>query len=332
MKVAPIMRAFSQYPEVSQTLIHTGQHYDSALSDGFFEDLGLPEPNLNLGIGSASHAAQTGRMLIAIEPVLTRLGPDWVFTVGDVNSTLAAALVASKLHIPVAHVEAGLRSFDREMPEEINRVLTDSISTALFTTEQAANDNLKSEGVPAERIHFVGNVMIDTLDRFRPRAAALAVHRRLDLESRGYALVTLHRPRNVDDTQRLAALLEALAAVAYETRSAVVLPLHPRTATQVSQSGLEDLLKPLITLAPLGYLDFLSLMDQAGVVITDSGGIQEETTVLRPGSASRVCGLGSRRRTKARQAVVLGRPGGGPHRAHHRRRAIEPGTALHLLQ
>ncbi len=278
MKIAPVMRALEGADGVEQVLIHTGQHYDASLSDEFFHDLELPSPDVNLGIGSGTHAQQTGRIMMALEPALEREAPDWVFTVGDVNSTLAAALVAAKLGIPVAHVEAGLRSHDRTMPEEINRALTDRVSDALFTTEPSANENLRAEGVPEDRIHHVGNVMIDSLDRYRAKAAELDVDEALGLEPGGYVLVTLHRPRNVDSPDRLAGILEALAQIA--TYHPVVFPMHPRTARRVKTFGLDAELAPLAVLGPIRYLEFLALMDRAGAVITDSGGIQEETTVL----------------------------------------------------
>jgi UDP-N-acetylglucosamine 2-epimerase (non-hydrolysing) len=279
IKIAPIMRALGRFG-VEQSLVHTGQHYDSLLSEHFFSDLEIPRPDLNLSVGSGSHAVQTGRMLIALEPVLQRSRPDWLLTVGDVNSTLAGALVASKLGLPVAHVEAGLRSGDRRMPEEINRVLTDALGEALFTTERAANENLVAEGIDAERIRFVGNVMIDTLDRFRPRAAARAVHEALGLDAGEYLLATLHRPENVDDPERLESLLDALGETSRACRLPVVLPLHPRTSRNVRGFGLDRTLRSLIVLTPLGYLDFLCLMDHAAATLTDSGGVQEETTVL----------------------------------------------------
>lgn len=278
MKIAPVMRALETADGVDQTLIHTGQHYDNSLSGDFFHDLELPEPDMNLGVGSGSHAEQTGRVMTALEPLLQRLAPNWVFTVGDVNSTLAAALTAAKLGIPVAHVEAGLRSHDRSMPEEINRVLTDQISDALFTTEPSANENLKKEGIDPERIHFVGNVMIDSLDRYRARAAEMYADDGLGVEPGQYALVTLHRPRNVDDPRRLAGILGALGRLA--TQYPVVFPIHPRTARNIKRFGLEAEVAPINALGPLGYLEFLALMERAGVVISDSGGIQEETTVL----------------------------------------------------
>lgn len=280
MKIAPVMQAFARSGEAEQVLVHTGQHYDEELSKYFFEDLGLPRPDVDLGVGSASHAVQTARVMIALEPVLLRFEPDWVFTVGDVNSTVAAALVAAKLGLRVAHVEAGLRSGDWTMPEEINRVVTDRLSDLLFTTEASANENLRAEGVPEERIRFVGNVMIDTLLQHRERALALRVHEGMGLEEGSYVLVTLHRPSNVDDADRLEALLEALAQVTAGTGHPVVLPLHPRTSERVRRLELEDLLAPLHVLPPLRYLEFLGLMAAAGLVITDSGGIQEETTVL----------------------------------------------------
>jgi len=280
MKIAPVIHAFERTGEVEQVLVHTGQHYDEELSKYFFEDLGLPRPDVDLGVGSGSHAVQTGRVMIALESVLVRERPDWVFTVGDVNSTVAAALVAAKLGIRVAHVEAGLRSGDWTMPEEINRVVTDRLSDALFTTESSADENLAREGVPAERVHFVGNVMIDTLERHRDRAAEQKVAERMGLEPGRYLLVTLHRPSNVDESERLTALLMALGEVAAGTGHDVLLPLHPRTAARVKELRLEHLLKPLTIVPPLRYLDFLGLMQDAAGVITDSGGIQEETTVL----------------------------------------------------
>jgi UDP-N-acetylglucosamine 2-epimerase (non-hydrolysing) len=278
MKIAPVMRALEAADSVDQLLVHTGQHYDVSLSDEFFHDLEIPSPDVNLGIGSGSHAQQTGRIMMALEPVLEHSEPDWVFTVGDVNSTLAASLVAAKLRIPVAHVEAGLRSHDRSMPEEINRALTDQISDALFTTEPSANENLSKEGIADELIHYVGNVMIDSLERYRPRAAELDVDEALGLEPGEYVLVTLHRPRNVDSRDRLSGILDALGQIA--SYHPVVFPIHPRTARNVKELGLEGGLAPLVVLGPTRYLEFLALMDRAGAVITDSGGIQEETTVL----------------------------------------------------
>ncbi|MEJ2547430.1 MAG: UDP-N-acetylglucosamine 2-epimerase (non-hydrolyzing) [Gemmatimonadota bacterium] len=280
MKIAPIMRAFERTGETEQVLVHTGQHYDEELSRYFFEDLELPRPDVDLGVGSGPHGLQTGRVMIALEPVLMRERPDWVFTVGDVNSTVAAALVAAKLGIRVAHVEAGLRSGDWTMPEEINRVVTDRLSDLLFTTEPSADENLALEGVPAERIHFVGNVMIDTLERHRERAAALRVAEGMGLTKGSFLLTTLHRPSNVDDPDRLSGLLLALGEIVAGTEHPVLLPLHPRTSARIRELELDSLLESLTILPPLRYLDFLGLMQDAAGVITDSGGIQEETTVL----------------------------------------------------
>lgn len=280
MKVAPVMEALGGTGAVDQTLLHTGQHYDPELSGHFFDDLGLPEPDVNLGVGSGTHAEQTGQIMIRIDEVLEELTPDWVFVVGDVNSTVAASLTAVKRGIRVAHVEAGLRSGDLSMPEEINRILTDRISHALFTTEESAGRNLRSEGIDPERIHFVGNVMIDTLDRMREKAASRDVCGRMGLESGEYVLVTLHRPGNVDDAGRLEGILEALERVRERVGVPVVFPAHPRTRQRIEAFGLGSSAAGIELVEPLGYLDFLSLMDSAGAVLTDSGGIQEETTVL----------------------------------------------------
>jgi UDP-N-acetylglucosamine 2-epimerase (non-hydrolysing) len=258
-------------------LVHTGQHYDAAMSGRFFEDLGIPAPDHNLGVGSASHAEQTAEVLRRMEPILLRERPDVVVVVGDVNSTLAASLAAAKLCIPVAHVEAGLRSFDRTMPEEINRLVTDSISDLLFTTEPAAEENLRREGVPASKIHFVGNVMIDTLLANLERSKALDVHERLGLRMGGYAVLTLHRPSNVDQPERLRALFSLLEKIHHEIP--VVFPVHPRTAAAIVRT-LGGTPPRVLTTEPLGYLEFLRLMADAKLVLTDSGGIQEETTVL----------------------------------------------------
>ncbi|UCF21753.1 MAG: UDP-N-acetylglucosamine 2-epimerase (non-hydrolyzing) [Gemmatimonadota bacterium] len=278
MKIAPVMSALRAYPQVSQTLIHTGQHYDEALSKVFFDELELPRPDEDLGVGSGSHAEQTAKVMLAFEGVCLRREPDAVVVVGDVNSTVACSLVAAKLGITLAHVEAGLRSFDWSMPEEINRVVTDRLSDLLFTTERSANENLLAEGTPAQRIHFVGNVMIDTLLAHRRRAAAGAALERFGLAARRYALVTLHRPSNVDSPQSLAPILEGLARVAAEMP--VLFPAHPRTRQRLETFGLQDRLGGIRVIDPLGYLDFLALMAEAAIVLTDSGGIQEETTVL----------------------------------------------------
>ncbi len=277
MKVAPLLREILRREEFEGLLVHTGQHYDEAMSRSFFRDLGIPEPDINLGVGSGTHADQTGRVLIEMEAVLQEHRPDALVVVGDVNSTLAASLAAVKLQIPIAHVEAGLRSGDRSMPEEINRILTDTISTWLFTTEKAGNENLLREGVDPARIHLVGNVMIDTLLRNHDKAMDLDVLEELGLEKRGYALLTLHRPANVDDPRKLRALFGALEEVHRELP--VVFPVHPRTAAAI-EAQLGGTKPALRTTEPLGYLQFLRLMADARIVLTDSGGIQEETTAL----------------------------------------------------
>jgi len=281
MKIAPIVAELSAYPQVQQLLVHTGQHYDDNMSAIFFRELGLPEPDIHLGVGSASHARQTAAVMVAFEQVLLQQRPDLVVVVGDVNSTLACALTAVKLHIPVAHVEAGLRSFDRSMPEEINRVLTDAISDWLFTSCADANENLRREGVPESRIFFVGNVMIDTLLRHRDRALERDTLRRYDLVAGYYGVVTLHRPSNVDDQDSLAGIVNALAEIQNHLR--LIFPMHPRTRHNLQELGLADCISalPNVTITePLGYLDFLNLMSNARLVLTDSGGIQEETTIL----------------------------------------------------
>jgi UDP-N-acetylglucosamine 2-epimerase (non-hydrolysing) len=277
MKIAPLMRELVARPGFVPFLVHTGQHYDAAMSESFFRDLGIPEPDANLGVGSGSHAEQTGHVLIKIEALLHEQTPDVVLVVGDVNSTLAATLAAVKLHIPVAHVEAGLRSGDREMPEEINRILTDAVSTWLFTTEEAGGTNLEREGVAPERIHCVGNVMIDTVLANLARARESDTLSRLGLEPGGYAALTLHRPSNVDDPTKLRALFDALEAIHRDIP--VVFPVHPRTTAAI-EDGLGGTRPRLRLMEPLGYLDFLHVMAEAKLVLTDSGGIQEETTAL----------------------------------------------------
>jgi len=278
MKIAPLMKALAERPgRFETTLVHTGQHYDQAMSASFFQDLGIPEPDVNLGVGSGPHGAQTAQVLAKIEALLLERPPHAVLVVGDVNSTLAATLAAVKLHIPVAHVEAGLRSGDRAMPEEINRVLTDAVSDWLFTTEPDAEKNLLREGIDAERIHFVGNVMIDTLLAHRERARGLDTLERLGLEPRGYAVLTLHRPSNVDSPDSLRRLFEVLDRL-HESLP-VVFPVHPRTAKAIEQH-LGGRRPALRLTEPLGYLDFLRLLTDAQMVLTDSGGIQEETTAL----------------------------------------------------
>ncbi|HNQ04163.1 MAG TPA: UDP-N-acetylglucosamine 2-epimerase (non-hydrolyzing) [Thiobacillaceae bacterium] len=278
MKIAPIMAAFSARG-IQAKLVHTGQHYDPAMSDSFFDQLGIPRPDVNLEVGSASHAVQTAEIMRAFEPVLDLEQPKAVLVVGDVNSTIACALVAAKKGVKVIHVEAGLRSYDRAMPEEINRVLTDQLSELLFTTEQAALANLQREGIDPARVHFVGNVMIDTLlghlERAVPAAQTLG-----GMPARGYAVVTLHRPSNVDDAAVFEGLLTILARVA--ERMDVVFPIHPRTRGTAERFGFNSLLEcpGMRLLPPQGYLEMLGLTRDASVVITDSGGLQEETTAL----------------------------------------------------
>jgi len=280
MKVGPIHDALARWPEPpEQLLIHTGQHYDEKMSDAFFRDLELPRPDVALGVGSGTHAEQTAKVMLALEPVLLEHRPDVLVVVGDVNSTLAGALTAVKLGIRTAHVEAGLRSRDRAMPEEINRIATDAISDLFLTTCREAGANLLAEGHSPEKIHFVGNTMIDSLTRFLPKAEASGILTELGLAPREYLCVTLHRPSNVDDENKLRQLLETLQAAAEQTP--VVFPAHPRTQQRMQALGWslpED--GRFRVLEPLGYLDFLRLMSAAAVVITDSGGIQEETSYL----------------------------------------------------
>ncbi len=278
MKVAPVMQAMGSYPLIfEQTLIHTGQHYDTEMSQVFFDELGLPRPDINLGVGSGTHARQTAEVMTRFEPVVSEYSPDFILVVGDVNSTLACALVGSKLGIPVGHVEAGLRSFDRSMPEEINRLLTDQISDLLFTHSPEAEANLLHEGIPAEKIFPVGNVMIDTLVRLRPQAETRwpALRDLYGLER--FLLVTLHRPSNVDHPGTLRGILEALAEISTEIQ--VIFPVHPRTRRMITESGLEPVDRVRL-IKPQGYLDFLALQAHAALVLTDSGGVQEETSYL----------------------------------------------------
>jgi len=277
MKVAPIVRAFARHTHPFESvLVHTGQHYDAKMSDSFFRDLGMPHPDFNLEVGSGSHAAQTAAVMTRIEPVLQQVAPDVVLVVGDVNSTLAATITAKKLNMRVAHVEAGLRSFDMTMPEEINRLCTDVIADDLFTTDRLADENLRREGVAEARIHFVGNVMIDSLMASLPQARKLQAAAALGLDPRGYAVLTLHRPSNVDDAGKLAEILDAILA---GTDLPIVFPAHPRTVERLN--SLPAARTPQLRIVePLGYLEFQSLVDQARIVLTDSGGLQEETTVL----------------------------------------------------
>jgi UDP-N-acetylglucosamine 2-epimerase (non-hydrolysing) len=280
MKVAAVMRAVDRVGSIEQVLVHTGQHYDAAMNDVFFADLGMPAPDHYLGVGSASQAQQTARVMSSIEPVILQERPDRVVVVGDVNSTLAATLVAAKLGIPVDHIEAGLRSFDRTMPEELNRIVTDSLSDWLFIHSPEAEAHLLREGRPRSAIHYVGNVMIDSLDANIGRARARRALETEGLEPKRYALVTLHRPSNVDDPANLRRLLDILTDVAAEMP--VLFPVHPRTQSRLEEAGREGLHLPsrLHLTSPKGYLDFLQLVDAAKLVLTDSGGIQEETTAL----------------------------------------------------
>ncbi len=281
MKVAPVLRALAGAGHET-VLVHTGQHYDVRMSDAFFRDLELPEPDHHLGVGSGSHAVQTARVMEAFEPVLRSVRPDWLIVVGDVNSTLACALVAVKLReelgVRTAHVEAGLRSRDWRMPEEVNRVITDRISDLLLTPSHDAHPNLAAEGIPEERIRFVGNVMIDTLLHQRERARAEGILERLELERGRYALATLHRPSNVDDPDALREVLAGFDRIAAEMP--LVLPIHPRTRKQVAEFGLNGEMERLTVIEPVGYREMVALTEGAAAVLTDSGGLQEETTAL----------------------------------------------------
>jgi UDP-N-acetylglucosamine 2-epimerase (non-hydrolysing) len=290
MKIAPIVEELKKFPDVEHCLVHSGQHYDELLSGNFFTDLGLPKPDVNLQTGSGSHAVQTAEIMKRIEPILLDYKPQMVLVVGDVNSTIAAALTAVKLGIRVAHIEAGLRSFDMTMPEEVNRKLTDAISSLLFVTEQSGIENLTNEGVRAEKIFLVGNVMIDCLLRHRELAAQSPILDRFGVSQNGsgyrpYGVLTLHRPANVDDPKTLQGILHAVNILAAKLR--FFFPIHPRTRKNVESFGLLRYLAGaesgglgIVALDPLGYLDFLSLNDHARIVLTDSGGVQEETTVL----------------------------------------------------
>jgi UDP-N-acetylglucosamine 2-epimerase (non-hydrolysing) len=280
-KIAPLMHEMQRHPEIDAILVHTGQHYDEKLSDIFFRQMGIPSPHVNLEVGSGSHASQTAEILKRIEPVLIERKPDLVLVVGDVNSTIAVSLAAAKLGIRVAHVEAGLRSFDRTMPEEINRILTDALADYLFVTEEDAIANLLKEGRPRESIYMVGNVMIDSLRHFLPIAQQSGIGDELELKNgadwQRFGVLTLHRPSNVDSTEKLNQLLVAIDAVAAEMP--IIFPVHPRTQQHLTQGGNKH--HPQLRLIPpVGYLDFLCLLSKAKLVLTDSGGIQEETTAL----------------------------------------------------
>jgi UDP-N-acetylglucosamine 2-epimerase (non-hydrolysing) len=281
MKIAPIVEEIHRHAGIEQLLLHTGQHYDASLSQIFFDELNIPAPDIYLGVGSGSHAEQTARVMVAFEQVLLEHRPDGIVVVGDVNSTLACAITAAKLWVPVAHVEAGLRSFDRRMPEEINRIVTDALSDLLFTTSRDADANLAAEGIALQKVHFVGNVMIDTLRKQRPRAAQLETPAQFGLQPGGYALLTLHRPSNVDDPAVFDGILQALSAIQREIP--ILFPVHPRTVRRLHNFGFSDRLAAasgLRLIEPQGYLAFLDLMMHARLVLTDSGGVQEETTIL----------------------------------------------------
>ena len=275
MKIAPLFRVFAGKSGFEPVLIHTGQHYDDQMSAQFFRDLGLPNPLYNLAVGSASHAQQTAEIMKRFEPVVLQEQPKAVLVVGDVNSTAACALVAKKLGVAVIHIEAGLRSFDRSMPEEINRLVTDAISDVLLVTEESGIRNLRNEGVPAEKIHYVGNLMIDSLYFHLERSKESRILDQLELRGRRFGLVTLHRPSNVDDADQLGQLLHALREIAEDLP--LVFPVHPRTRARIQQA---DVGSNIRLLDPLGYLDFVSLMSSSSLILTDSGGIQEETTAL----------------------------------------------------
>jgi UDP-N-acetylglucosamine 2-epimerase (non-hydrolysing) len=281
MKIGPIYKELKKSERYHPIILHTGQHYDDEMSRIFFRDLELPEPDVYLGVGSASHGIQTGKIMIAFEEWMLQNIPDMVMVVGDVNSTLACSLVAAKLYVPLAHVEAGLRSFDRTMPEEINRMVTDSISDILFTTCRDAEINLLREGISVEKIMFVGNVMIDSLLKFKSQASKSEILNKLGVEEHNYALVTLHRPSNVDDRETLKRIMEMLIEI--DQKLPVIFPAHPRTRKMLTTLGadLDKRIRQNLKITDsLGYLDFLRLLSSAKAVLTDSGGIQEETTVL----------------------------------------------------
>jgi UDP-N-acetylglucosamine 2-epimerase (non-hydrolysing) len=282
MKIAPIMKVCKASGVIDPLLVHTGQHYDEKMSDLFFSQLSIPEPDINLGVGSASHTVQTAEIMKAFEPVVLKHKPDAVLVVGDVNSTIACGLVAVKLGVKLIHVEAGLRSFDRSMPEEINRILTDSISDILFCTEQSGVDNLINDGISKEKVFLVGNVMIDTLLKNKTKAEGSNILNQLNLDGDNFSVLTLHRPSNVDDPIVFGRILEALEVI--QNDMPIIFPIHPRTRQNLASFHLSKRLGELHGLQliePLGYLDFLKLMTSARLVLTDSGGIQEETTILK---------------------------------------------------
>lgn len=287
MKVAPLITEMKRRPEIEPILVHTGQHYDYAMSQVFLDQLQMPEPNYNLGVGSGTHHKQTAEIIKSFGELVSADCPDLVIVVGDVNSTIACALVAAKENIPVVHIEAGLRSFDRSMPEEINRILTDAISDLLFTTEESGNFNLRQEGVPNDKVHFVGNLMIDSLIQCLHLARESAMRRELALTRKRYAVLTLHRPSNVDDAAQLTRTLDSILKVAEQIP--ILFPSHPRTAAKIAQAEIQNIKSwtrgpitgnGLWMMPPASYLDFIGLVDQAAFVLTDSGGIQEEATFL----------------------------------------------------
>ncbi len=281
MKVAPIYAEMKRRSEeFVPMIVHTGQHYDAAMSEAFFDDLGMPKPDIHLGVGSGSHAVQTAKIMTEFEPVILAQKPDWVLVVGDVNSTIACALVSAKLGVKVAHVEAGLRSRDRSMPEEINRILTDSISDLLFTTSLDADENLKREGIPAKKIRFVGNVMIDSLLDHLKIAGVSTIREELEINTKGYGVLTLHRPSNVDYRDTFEGILNALVSISEQLP--IIFPVHPRTRGRIDEFGFtaKIAVSNISLIEPLGYLDFMRLYSGARLVLTDSGGLQEETTVL----------------------------------------------------
>ncbi len=281
MKIAPIMRSFNDSGKFDTLLVHTGQHYDKKMSHLFFDELNIPKPDINLEVGSASHAVQTAEIMKRFEPVVLDFKPDYVLVVGDVNSTIACGMVAVKLGVKLIHVEAGLRSFDNAMPEEINRVLTDRISDLLFVTEQSGIDNLKNEGTADEKVHLVGNVMIDTLLSNKQKAEESPILQDMALTAKQYAVITLHRPSNVDDPAGLEKIISAFEVIQKDLK--LVFPIHPRTRNNIAGTDLQkrvEAMGNLILMEPVGYLAFLKLMANAALVMTDSGGIQEETTIL----------------------------------------------------
>ncbi len=282
MKIAPLHRAFSKHPKITSKIVHTGQHYDEKMSDIFFNQLGLPKPHFHLGIGGGSHTHQKAHVMLAFEKILLKEQPDLVLVVGDVNPTPACSIVSVKMGIKTVHVEAGLRSGDRSMPEEINRIITDAICDDLFVTEHSGLINLAKENVPDEKVHFVGNVMIDSLVHFRKKAARDSILKKIGVKSKEYILMTMHRPHNVDYEKGLKDILQIIKNAAKHKH--IVFAIHPRTTNNMKKFKLDkklEAIKNLTLLGPQGYLQFLKLMDNAALIITDSGGIQEETTFLQ---------------------------------------------------